>query len=102
MPAADEDPQGDGGQGRYLAPLPAELEQLLIRAQQRAEVALNSGDVETAFEVVAEAYAAIAKAQPKGRRFHKGLPLNQMAIFRLMQGRLREAARLFMDAFIED
>lgn len=97
-----DDPRDGGEPRRYIVRLPPALERSLITAQPLAEAALGSGDTEGAYMAFDAVYRAMLAAQPKGRRFHKGLPLNQMAIFRLIEGRLREAASLFMDAFIED
>jgi hypothetical protein len=87
---------------RFLAPLPADLEDAQDRALLVGGTALESREWDNAFQVFADLYAALLERQPTGERFHKGLPLHNMGLARLLSRRRADAFRYTLEAFAED
>ena len=85
---------------RFLVQPPQSVEAAYLKAVVGAQSMLSTRQFTEAEDLYETGYRILKDRQPNGRRFHKGLPLNQLGIFKLAQRRFREAAKFFMLAFV--
>lgn len=74
----------------------------LVTAERAAAPAMAAQRWDDAFEIFSRLYEEMLQAQPEGRRYHKGLPLHNMGLTRLLGNRGEEGLHFTLLAFIED
>src|SRR5262245_58464786 len=87
---------------RFLAPVPPDLQQEIDRAAVIGGTQLELRDWARAFDTFSALNTTMVELQPAGRRFHKGLPLHNMGLARLLGQQPEEALEYTLDAFAED
>jgi hypothetical protein len=86
----------------FIQPIPNELAARLDPLYMAGAVSLNSRRWSLAFDAFNEAYRLMLDGQPETGRFHKGLPLHNMGLAKLLGGEPAGGLAYTLQAFLED
>lgn len=92
----------NGAFPRFLAPVPQAIQEAIDRAALVGGGALEGHDFDAAFRIFSELYRLMVESQPEGKRLHKGMPLHNMGLARLLQGSVADGFNYTLLAFAED
>lgn len=87
---------------KFLARIPDDLQAEIDRATMAGSVRLQFRDWEGAFAAFQELNDEMVRRQPPGKRYHKGTPLHNMGLARLLAGDVVDGFRYTLLAFAED
>ena len=87
---------------RMYEDLPTDLGERITETIRKCENLLDLGQYTAAKEGFEEIYDVLLKAQPEGKRYHKGHPLHDMGLVAFRSGDSRSALKYFVLAYIED
>ena len=86
----------------FLVDPPSRVSALANQVHEAGAARLQAGDWAGAFRHYQRAYQGLLENQPPGKRFHKGLPLHNMGLARILGNDPREGLQYTFFAFLED